>query len=218
MSVVRTKGRDRGSKYSKKIDPIKFYVAYEGELEEKEYFNSLKGKVPKRFRNNIEIIAVDKSSSKSSPEYVFLDLKNKVKEDGVKLNSSSVSCYIVIDTDHHFTGTHQKSTKGALSSCRDNGVKVLRTNPCFEIWLIMHFLDIDKLPEKVKVDLYENKRVGTTKFCKKKWREVKGGYSYDEISARVYDAVSNEKLLNLPLECNVGDLINDIHENGFYFN
>ncbi|HRW59145.1 MAG TPA: RloB family protein, partial [Defluviicoccus sp.] len=46
--------------------------------------------------------------------------------------------WAVFDVDEH------PNFHNAVQRCKDNGVGVGRSNPCFELWLILHWEDYDK--------------------------------------------------------------------------
>lgn len=51
--------------------------------------------------------------------------------------------WICIDTDHWIRGGHQAELSQVLQECRSKGYGVAISNPCFEVWLLMHFADVD---------------------------------------------------------------------------
>ena len=53
--------------------------------------------------------------------------------------------WAVFDRDEH------PQFEEAVRLCEQNGVKVGRSNPCFEVWLILHLRDWDKPDGRVGV-------------------------------------------------------------------
>jgi len=51
--------------------------------------------------------------------------------------------WICIDADHWIRGSHQRELAEVLRQCRSNRYGVAISNPCFEVWLLMHFVTID---------------------------------------------------------------------------
>ncbi len=51
--------------------------------------------------------------------------------------------WICIDADHWIRGSHQRELAEVLRQCRSNGYGVAISNPCFEVWLLLHFVTID---------------------------------------------------------------------------
>ncbi|HCE2054022.1 TPA: RloB domain-containing protein [Vibrio parahaemolyticus] len=189
----------RGSRYNQKIDPKTFYVAYEGIDDEKEYFELFPQKIQKRFLRNFSFIPVEKSSTDAEPVHVLRDLEAKMEQDGVKINKGNDNyvAYIVIDTDHHFTGTHTRETANVLQQCRQKGIKVALTNPCFEVWLMCHFEDLTLRSAEFKADLVKNDKVSRHKtYAKLKWSEIKNSRTMPEVLKHIEQAIINEETLN----------------------
>jgi hypothetical protein len=46
--------------------------------------------------------------------------------------------WLVLDVDHALQGGHVASFMEAMKKARDNGVRVALSNPCFELWLLLH--------------------------------------------------------------------------------
>ncbi|TXY07853.1 RloB family protein [Vibrio mimicus] len=225
MSLKRP--ASRGSKYSKKIDPKAFYVAYEGNDDEKEYFEAFQNSIKRRFAKNIKFIAVEKSTTDAEPEHVLKDLEDKLISDGIKYKrNSNIVTYIVIDTDHHFRDTHNRETSNVLQKCRQKGIKVALTNPCFELWLMCHLKDISNSSSKFKSKLLENAKVSRHKtFAKIEWGKIKGSRITNDLisvvgNALLHEAKLNEQCLNINsmppngLYSNVGDIFKEIQECG----
>lgn len=46
--------------------------------------------------------------------------------------------WLVLDVDHALQGGHVATFMAALKQAKDNGVNVALSNPCFELWLLLH--------------------------------------------------------------------------------
>ncbi|WP_316682556.1 RloB family protein [Ralstonia flaminis] len=69
--------------------------------------------------------------------------------------------WMLLDTDHCIKGSHLGSYTEALQRARQAGVKVALSNPCFELWLLLHHVepqDVAMLKQASKVE-EELKRV-----------------------------------------------------------
>lgn len=51
--------------------------------------------------------------------------------------------WLCIDADHWIRGQHQREFSQVLQECRSKEYRVAISNPCFEVWLLLHFTDID---------------------------------------------------------------------------
>jgi hypothetical protein len=54
--------------------------------------------------------------------------------------------WMVCDTDHYSEGSHVRAFSAALKEARDAGFQVAVTNPCFELWLLLHVADAPPPP------------------------------------------------------------------------
>ncbi|WP_019275034.1 RloB family protein [Vibrio coralliilyticus] len=188
----------RGSKYKKKIDPKTFYVSYEGSDDEKQYFEEVANRVDRRFVHNLKFISVEKSSTDAEPVHVLKDLENRLKDDSVncKKNANNVA-FIVIDTDHHFQDTHARDTANVLQQCKQKGIQVVLTNPCFELWLMCHLEDVSLKSESFKKKLFDNAKVSKHKtFAKREWGKMKGSTPISQLVDRLKVALINEQKIN----------------------
>lgn len=68
------------------------------------------------------------------------------------------------DTDHWMTGNHLPNLNRVLSHCHQQGYLVALSNPCFELWLLLHFENAPDPP------------ANCTAICDR-LRVVAGGYS-----------------------------------------
>lgn len=57
---------------------------------------------------------------------------------GVSSYEESDQVWAVMDRDHH------PEFENVIAMCRARGVEVARSNPCFELWLVLHLDDFDK--------------------------------------------------------------------------
>jgi hypothetical protein len=215
------RGVGSGSQYARKanaqkIDPITIHVAYEGEKAEKDYFEALENYISKRFRNLVILCPVPKNAQGSAPDKVVGDLVEYLDLKRINLNKrSSHAGFIVIDTDHHFTGTHNKGTQEALQLCKQKGIEIAITNPCFELWQMCHLVDISGKDAEFKEKLLQNRKhpTSTTQtFSKVEYSKLRGGRSSEELIKLIPTALEYEKKVNDELE----DKINLSPPKGLY--
>lgn len=147
----------------KKIDNKTFLIAYEGNIDEKEYFETLQNAVPQRFRYIIKFIAIEKTGNDSSPNNILNDLLSYAKNNGYKTTSSDVEAFIVFDKDDNFVGTHKRGTFTTIAECNRRKITPIVSAPSFEIWKILHHIDVSTLSEQDKLKLIENRKKATKK-------------------------------------------------------
>jgi RloB-like protein len=126
--INRTKLLDR---QHDRRDARLFIIATEGAVTEKQYFEMFGNS-----RIKVEVLATG-SDNKSAPKYVF-DRLNSFKEQ-FDLHEDDM-LWLVIDVDRW-------NKDGELSQiCREAKQKnyhLAVSNPCFEVWLCLHFGDLD---------------------------------------------------------------------------
>lgn len=76
----------------------------------------------------------------SSPRAV-LERLNDYKEEYATEKHDEL--WICIDADHWIRGGHQAELSQVLRECRSKGYGVAISNPCFEVWLLLHFTQVD---------------------------------------------------------------------------
>ncbi|TQP13295.1 RloB domain-containing protein [Vibrio cholerae] len=218
----------RGSDYSKKIDPIIMHVAYEGKEDEKEYFECLSSILLKRYRKMVQLVPVRKSSTKSTPQQVKDDLVTHLSNSKINLKKTTSHLgFIVIDKDHFFSGTHSRSTWKVITECKQRGISVLCSNPCFEIWLLCHYLDLTTKDQLYIETALANKKVGRNSktFLKSEFSKLRNGSNIFSVLENIQTAYENENKLKglsqepdkLPpddLMSNVGKIVKVLLDNG----
>ncbi|RKZ53200.1 MAG: RloB domain-containing protein [Candidatus Parabeggiatoa sp. nov. 3] len=102
-------------------------IATEGRITEKHYFAQFHNR-----RIQVKVIPTGEDN-KSSPEYVFERLKHFRQEHELEANDE---LWLMIDVDRWQTQTLSKVTKEA----KDSGFQLAISNPCFETWLLCHYI------------------------------------------------------------------------------
>ena len=127
------------------LDPREFLEAKRGFIllcknTEPKYFEALK-RAYVGTRNKVEIVGgvgvpmtiADKAIKRAESEGL-------VKEHGLNKNSyeENDEIWAIFDRDEH------PKFEDAVNKCENSGIKVGRSNPCFELWLILHEQDYDQ--------------------------------------------------------------------------
>lgn len=170
--INRTKLLDRKHDYrSAKL----FIIATEGKETEKQYF--------KNFGNHkIKVEILNSEDNKSAPEYVLerLDLfqqrYNLGEED---------SLWLVLDVDRW---VKPNQLIAVCPEARKKGYQMAISNPCFEIWLYLHFRDLD----------FQDR---TCKDFEKKLKQILGGYNgsnldFSKYKPYIQDALNRARTLD----------------------
>ncbi len=122
----------------------------------------------------------------SSPTAVIQRLdeyrKKYAQEEGDEL-------WICIDTDRWVQNNHQRNLSRVLQECRQKSYRIAISNPCFEVWLLFHFTDIndDLLCEMLEKPLgtslgSEDRDSLRCPAVERQLRDLAGGYSKAKVS------------------------------------
>jgi hypothetical protein len=115
-----------------------FVVATEDTHAPEQYFRMLS--LP---RVKVVVLATPVDSGKSAPSHVVERLKSAF--DGYRQRTeiqSNDEFWVPLDTDHHFDGRHLTGTLTAMKDAAKSGFKLAISNPCFELWLLLHHTDV----------------------------------------------------------------------------
>ena len=114
----------KGSRSKRRI-----FIATEGFRSEIKYLKALGDLI----KTNIELIIILRQSSDSglsAPQYVFQTIIDKKSTIDYRIGDNF---WIMIDTDRW-------DIEPILSLCNDNNLSLIISNPCFEIWVLFHYL------------------------------------------------------------------------------
>lgn len=169
-----------------------FVIATEGKDTERIYFETLRKEIQ---MSQIKLEILPSENNESAPNKVFdrlTDYHDKYDiEDDDQL-------WLVIDKDKWT----DKMLSGIAQLCNEKKRFFMGlSNPCFELWLLLHFEDISKYTIVEKEKILTNKKIRGTTFLKRKMRSVLGSYSessYDAkaILANVNAAIERASLLD----------------------
>lgn len=86
----------------------------------------------------IQFKVLETDDGRSSPTHVMDRLSQFMKEYDL---GEGDQFWLVCDTDHWTEAGHIKNLKQVVAHCRKKGVQVAISNPCFDLWLLLHFAD-----------------------------------------------------------------------------
>ena len=185
-------------------------IATEGQKTETQYFEDFKEYYQTK-RIHVEVLR--RNTSASSPRHVFSEL-NKFKSEYKLVGDDEL--WMVIDRDQ-WTEAHLSDV---ASHCRKKSFYLAISNPCFEVWLLLHIKDpaeysseeLDKFSHKAALETelrsilgsYNSSNIDSTKFLPHVPEAIKRARPLDKspdswwpdaISTRVY--LLAEKILLL---------------------
>ena len=136
MQFRRLRKRQKPFRSTKPI----ILVVCEGKETEPNYFIALR----QTKRINKERLIISYGERGSHPRNVIEDAKDKKKKfEAANLEVNEVWC--VFDRDDH------KKIEAAFNQARDNHFKIAFSNPCFELWYLLHCQDQTAHIERGKV-------------------------------------------------------------------
>jgi hypothetical protein len=170
-----------------------FIIATEGEKTEVEYFEQFKDIISAK-NLKVYIKLIPSKSGRSSPKSILENLDTYNEE--YKLLEED-SLWIVIDRDHW----KERDISDVAAKCQQKSYRLALSNPCFEIWLILHFADVSQFSIVYKRELELNKRINSNrtstenelrKYCH---NYKKNHFDFSSIFPNTKTAVQNAKRL-----------------------
>jgi hypothetical protein len=175
-------------------------IATEGSVTEVEYFSQLQEHAvlsPLRFQ--IKVIAP--TENKSAPNQIIKSLTNFKKEYQIKADDE---LWMVIDRD--------RWTVQMLSEihrqCKQKGIGLCISNPCFELWLILHYQDITTFGADTQELLLANQKQHGQSYAKRYISDLMENENLTDF-ARLFplipNAMENARLLRTFSKANIID-------------
>ena len=169
-------------------------IASEGRCTESIYFTAVKNQLR---APNVHVEILNRDSNESSPESVHFQISEFTKQYNIEDDDE---LWLVIDRDRW----HEKMLSQVAQLCSQNRhLHFCMSNPCFELWLLLHLEDIRNYDESTSQELALNKknRAGVT-WLKKRMKDLLGSYSessYDAVRLlpHVSNAMSRAKALDI---------------------
>jgi hypothetical protein len=184
-----TKLNERYKRKSQVLDPSLIVIATEGEKTEPEYFECLKSD-DRHTTSRVHIEILPKTNSASSPKHVLNQLHDYKKRK--QLNKYD-TLWMVIDKDRW----SDRDLNFVSKECQSNNYRLILSNPCFEIWLLLHLKDLADYNAKEMKSICCNKA-----SLKKKMKELIRTFSNNEsiemglFMDKVHKAISHAKKLD----------------------
>jgi hypothetical protein len=124
-------------------------IACEGAVTEPRYFHGLKAKIHSP-KVHVEVLAKD-DPTQSSPAAVLATLDKFTKEYRVRKGDR---LWLVIDRDRW----SKRMLAEVARATEQRGYLLAVSNPCFEIWLLLHFEDVPNAAAARRDELLENEK------------------------------------------------------------
>ncbi|MFP4393760.1 MAG: RloB family protein [Anaerolineales bacterium] len=134
-------------------DPKLIIIATEGSDTEPAYFKDMAS--PKYFYNpRIHVEVLEREGTKSAPEYVIAALNQF--SDEYNYEEGLDELWLVVDTDDW----GDKKLADIATKCQQKGYEMAVSNPCFELWLLLHVTSLSEYSAETLDEFRENRRQG----------------------------------------------------------
>lgn len=149
--------REGGHRNAEKL----FVLSYEGRETEKKYFDDFRYSDLFNDSGLIETVPLKRPKGQGSDPFSVKKLLQIAKREYRFKNTDEF--WLIIDRDHWET-IHNHSFDALVAECREEGNFYLAmSNPCFEIWLVLHFKNISAFTDEEKRLILENKKISSKK-------------------------------------------------------
>ena len=144
------------------IDAEKLFIlSYEGTVTERKYFQDFRAS--KYFNNNglIEIVPLKRPKDKGSDPFSVKKLLNGAKKEyGFNITDEF---WLIVDRDD-WESIHKHSFDDLVTECKkEKNFYLAMSNPCFEIWLVLHLKSLDEFTQAEQILLLENAKINNKK-------------------------------------------------------
>ncbi len=163
-------------------------IASEGRYTECIYFNAVKNELR---APNVHVEVLSRDTDESSPENVHRQVAEFMRQYNIEDDDE---LWLVIDRDRW----HERMLSQVAQLCAQNShLHFCMSNPCFELWLLLHLEDVEVYNDSMKNDLLQNKKnkSGIT-WLKKRMKELLGSFAesnYDAMSLMPYAPIAMER-------------------------
>ncbi|MCI0464364.1 MAG: RloB family protein [Gemmataceae bacterium] len=86
----------------------------------------------------IQFRVLETQDGKSAPKHVLNRINEYIEEFEI---GEGDTFWLVCDCDHWVEPNHIQNLTHVLQQCRQKDIQVALSNPCFDLWLLLHFAD-----------------------------------------------------------------------------
>jgi hypothetical protein len=118
------------------------------------------------FRSNrIQFKVLETDEGKSAPEHVLARIDAYMSEYEI---GEGDEFWLILDCDHWINSGHVKNLIYVMRECRRKGIRIALSNPCFELWLLLHFAEFPTEKKLTRPQIEKRIRVGAGLYDKAK--------------------------------------------------
>jgi len=138
-----------------------FVLSYEGKVSEKKYFEDFR---KSEFFNDsglIEVISLKRPTNRGSDPISVKKLLQEAKKEYRFKDTDEF--WLIIDRDD-WEEIHNHNFDKLADDCKkENNFFLAMSNPCFEIWLILHLKNMNEFDEEEKRRIMANEKISNSK-------------------------------------------------------
>lgn len=180
-------------------------IASEGADTERIYFEGLKNDSENPKNNQfIKIEFLERISEEARSESSHKAVMEQLNQYKVKYQLEEADeLWLLIDRDK--SNNPVQKVANIAQSCKQKGYFLALSNPCFELWLLLHIRDLEAYSAEEQKAIFENKRISQSNSSKKKLDKelsnLLGGYSkskynFEDFKPHIPDAIERAKNLD----------------------
>jgi hypothetical protein len=150
-------------------------IAAEGRDTENIYFESMKATL---CAWDVHVEVLHRNPNQSSPEHVYKQILDFIAEYNIEDDDQ---LWIVIDKDKW----KDKMLSSVAQYCaQNNNLNFCVSNPCFELWLLLHIEDVALYSKEQRTELEKNRKVNSQDtWLKKRMKDLTGHYHESDYDA-----------------------------------
>lgn len=173
-------------------------IASEGKDTERIYFSAMAAEYTNPRVHVLLLERREGEENNSSPEHVLQQLNDSKQQYALEEDDE---LWLVIDKDRW---TEAILSRVAAACAQEHSLHLALSNPCFELWLLLHVIDATKLHPEERKQWMENRRKtrNADPYLKVRLRQEIATYhesSYDakQLIVHVEDAIARARLLDV---------------------
>lgn len=138
-----------------------FVLSYEGKVSEKKYFEDFRKSELFNDSGLIEVISLKRPTNRGSDPISVKKLLLEAKKEYRFKDTDEF--WLIIDRDD-WEEIHNHNFDKLVEDCKkENNFFLAMSNPCFEIWLILHLKDINEFDEEENGRIMANAKISNSK-------------------------------------------------------
>jgi len=138
-----------------------FVLSYEGKVSENKYFEDFRKSDLFNDSGLIEIISLKRPANRGSDPINVKKLLQEAKKEYRFKDTDEF--WLIIDRDD-WEEIHNHNFDTLVDDCKkENNFFLAMSNPCFEIWLILHLKDINEYEEDERERILANAKISNSK-------------------------------------------------------